>query len=75
MRMLLPLSFLLLSGCTTPPAPTPEEVRTNAAVKERYWRMQAAQQVPPQHRVSVLQPQRVEDGARRVPTIIQLDYP
>ena len=75
MRMLLPLSFLLLTGCAAPTAPTPAEVRANAAVKERYWRMQAAQQSTPHRSVPILQPERVDDGARRAPTVIQLDYP
>lgn len=75
MRMLLPLSLLLITGCTTPPAPSPDELRANATVKERYWRMQAAQQSGPRRSVAIRLPERVEDGARRVPTVIQLDYP
>ncbi|MDD3179502.1 MAG: hypothetical protein PHQ04_04040 [Opitutaceae bacterium] len=75
MHRILPLSLLFLVGCTTPPAPTPDEVRANAAVKDRYWRMQAAQQTGPHRSVPILQPERVEDGARRVPTVIQLEYP
>lgn len=75
MRMFLPLSFLLLAGCITPPAPNPDEVRINAAVKERYWAMQAAQRQRPARIVNVLQAERVEAGARRVPATIQLEYP
>ncbi|MEN9404002.1 MAG: hypothetical protein RL091_2705 [Verrucomicrobiota bacterium] len=75
MRMLLPLSLLLITGCTTPPPPKPDELRANAAVKERYWRMQAAQQIGPRRSVAIRLPERIEDGARRVSTIIQLDYP
>lgn len=75
MRTILPLSFLLLAGCTTPPAPNPDEVRINAAVKERYWTMQAAQQHGPVRIVNVLQPERVDDGARRVPSPMPLKYP
>lgn len=75
MRTFLPLSFLLLAGCTTSPAPNPDEVRINAAVKERYWAMQAAQQHAPSRIVNVIQPECVEGGARRAPTVIQLTYP
>lgn len=75
MRMLLPLSLLLITGCTTPSTLSLDELRANAAVKGRYWRMQAAQQTGPRGSVAIRLPERVEDGARRVPTIIQLDYP
>ena len=75
MPKILLLNLLILAGCTTPPAPNPDEARINAAVKERYWRMQAAQQHRPPRIVNVLQPGRVEDGARRVPTPTQLAYP
>lgn len=75
MRMLLLLSLLLITGCTTPPAPSPDELRTNAAVKERYWRMQTAQQIGARRSVAIRLPERVEDGARRVSTVIQLNYP
>lgn len=75
MRRLLPLSLLLITGCTTPPAPSPDEVRANSAVKERYWRMQAVQQTGPRRSVAIRLPERVEDGARRVSTVIHLDYP
>jgi len=75
MRMLLPLSLLLITGCTTPPPPKPDELRANAAVKERYWRMQTAQQIGPRRSVPIQLPERVESGARRVPTVIQLNYP
>lgn len=75
MRMLLPLSLLLITGCTTPPPPKPDELRANATVKERYWRIQATQQTGPHRSVTIRLPERVEDGARRMPSIIQLDYP
>lgn len=75
MRMLLPLSLLLITGCATPPAPFTDELRVNAAVKERYWRMQATQQTGPRRSVTIWLPERVEDGARRVPSFIQLEYP
>jgi len=75
MSRLLLLNLLILSSCATPPVPTPDEVRVNAAVKERYWRMQAAQRTGPHRTVPILQPECVENGARRVPTLIQLDYP
>ena len=75
MRMILPLSLLLITGCITSPPPKPDELRANAAVKERYWRMQAAQQTGPRRSVAIRLPERIEDGARRVPTFIQLNHP
>lgn len=75
MRPYLLPSLLLLTGCAARPDPAPEEVRMNAAVKERYWRLQADQRRAPVRGVEVRVPARVEDGARRVPTIIEIKLP
>lgn len=75
MRMLLPLSLLLLSACAAPRVPTADELRTETAVKDRYWRIQGAQQQAIPRTVTVVRPERIEDGALRVPTLIPLDYP
>ncbi|MBS0661682.1 MAG: hypothetical protein JSR48_00330 [Verrucomicrobia bacterium] len=72
---LLTLFLVVLGGCATPPVPAPDEVRVNAAVKERYWAIQAGQRVPRGTKVPILMPERVEDGVMRVPRTIELDYP
>ena len=66
---------LLLAGCATPPAPTPEALHANSAVKERYWAIQEAQRNPRVTKVPILLPERVEDGAKRVPKLIELEFP
>lgn len=62
--VLLNLSFAL-AGCAAKPSPTDQ---TNQAVKMRYWATQAANRERIPLLVPVQVPERVEDGARRVPS-------
>jgi hypothetical protein len=75
MRSLLPLSILLLAGCTTRPATNPDELGASQAVKARYWEIQARQRSAPERTIQLVLPERVEDGTLRVPTIIELPLP
>ena len=64
MRLLLSLSFAL-AGCASRPRPTDP---SNVAVKERYWAIQEANRERIPLQVPVRLPERVEDGALRVPS-------
>lgn len=75
MRQFLPLSLLLCAGCAHPAAPTPA---VNQAVKGRYWAIQEAQRQsppPPVARIRLRQPARLEDGALRVPSTVEIVLP
>ena len=75
MRSLLPLSLLLFAGCATPPVTKPDELSASQAVKARYWDIQAEQHRAPDRTIPLVQPEHVEDGALRVPTIIEIRLP
>ena len=75
MRLFLPLSLLLCAGCAHPAGP---ETAVNQAVKTRYWAIQEAQQQCPSApvaRVLLRQPARLEDGALRVPSTVEIILP
>jgi hypothetical protein len=75
MRRLLPLSLLLCTGCAHPAGP---EAAVNQAVKARYWATQEAQRKSPPGpaaRVRLRQPARLEDGALRVPSTVEIFLP
>ncbi len=75
MRLFLPFSVLLCAGCAHPAAP---EAAVNQAVKARYWAIQEAQrQSPPAPvvRLRLRQPARLEHGALRVPSIVEIILP
>ena len=66
MRTLLLLSFVFaLAGCASQPPPTDQ---INQAVKMRYWAIQNANRERIPLALPVRHPERVEDGARRVPS-------
>lgn len=64
MRLLLSLSFAL-AGCASQPRPTDQ---SNLAVKTRYWALQDANRERIPLQLPVRLPERVEDGALRVPS-------
>jgi hypothetical protein len=75
MRLFLLLSLLLCAGCAHPAAP---EAAVNQMVKSRYWAIQEAQrQSPPAAvvRLRLRQPARLEDGALRVPSTLEIILP
>lgn len=66
MRILMLLNLLFaLAGCASKKPPTDQ---TNQAVKMRYWAIQDANRERIPLAVPVRLPERVEDGARRVPS-------
>ena len=69
---MIPL-LLLLAGCAS--APGPEPLTVDPHVQESYWAIQAAQQQPRPRKIPILLPERIEDGAKRVPTVIELEVP
>ena len=75
MRSLLPLSLLLFAGCATRPVTNPDELSASQVVKTRYWEIQARQSHAPARTIPLTQPEHVEDGALRVPTIAQIRLP
>ncbi len=62
--LLLNLTFAL-AGCASQTPPTDQ---TNQAVKMRYWATQDANRERIPLALPVRKPERVEDGARRVPS-------
>jgi len=75
MRRFLPLSLLMCAGCAHPAAP---EAVVNQTVKARYWAIQEAQrQSPPAPatRIQLRQPARLENGAQRVPSTVEIILP
>lgn len=67
MRLLL-LSVLVITGCAHRPEPVDP---VDQAVKARYWAIQELQRVAPRPatvRLPLHKPERIEDGARRVPS-------
>jgi uncharacterized lipoprotein YmbA len=69
--LLLNLTFAL-AGCASTRPPT---VQTNQAVKQRYWAIQDANRERIPLRLTLPQPERVEDGALRVPSVKILTLP
>ena len=75
MRLTPLLSLLLCAGCAHPPVP-PDAV--NQAVKARYWAIQETQRQSapaPVTRLRLRQPARLEDGALRVPSTVEIILP
>ena len=64
MRILLSLSFAL-AGCASRPKPADQ---SNLAVKMRYWAIQDANRERIPLQLPLRLPERVEDGALRVPS-------
>lgn len=64
MRLLLSLTFAL-AGCASPEKPV---VPGNLAVKSRYWAIQDANRERTPLAVPLRLPERIEDGALRVPS-------
>lgn len=72
MRPWLLLSVLVFAGCVHRPEKTDSVDQT---VKARYWAIQEAQRVgpaTPMVRLPLHQPERFEDGARRVPSTVEI---
>jgi hypothetical protein len=75
MRLLLLLNLTFaLAGCASKPTPTDQ---TNQAVKTRYWAIQDAnrERIPLVDHLPLRKPERVEDGALRVPSIDHIAIP
>lgn len=72
MRPWLSLSVIVLAGCAhRPESPDP----VGQAVKARYWAIQEAQRERPAAkaiRLPLHRPERFEDGARRVPSTVEI---
>ncbi len=66
------LSSLLLGGCA---APVTEPVLSDPSAPARYRTIQAAQQNPPVRKVTIQVPERIENGVRKVPTTVELEFP
>jgi len=64
MRLLLSLTFAL-AGCASPEKPTD---RSDVNIKRRYWEIQDANRERIPLQLPVRLPERVEDGALRVPS-------
>lgn len=75
MRPWLLLSLLGLTGCIHRPEPADP---VDQAVKARYWAIQEAQRVrteSPARRLPLRKPERIEQGARRVPSTEEIILP